>query len=76
MFLEDGQGSENVLFDHVDDQIEMRNDDSGHAILIIEVVIKFLEIGLPIIFLFYLLGIIVEVERVRTSLQLLQKLVP
>lgn len=54
----------------------MRNDDSGHAILIIEVIVELLEVGLPVIFLFYLFGIIVEVERIRTSLQLLQKLVP
>lgn len=27
LFLEDGEGSEDVLFDHVDDQIEVGDDD-------------------------------------------------
>ena len=53
----------------------MRDDDCGHAILIIKIVIEFLEIGLPIVFLFDLFGIVIEVEGVGAGLQFLEKLV-
>lgn len=53
----------------------MRDDDCGHAILIIKIVIEFLEIGLPIVFLFDLFGIVIEVQGVGAGLQFLEKLV-
>jgi hypothetical protein len=54
----------------------MRNDDCGHAVLIIQIVIELLQVGLAIIFLLDLLPILVEVQGVGASLQLLQKRIP
>ncbi len=71
MLLEDWERPEDVLFDHVDDQVEVGNDDGGHAILVIEVVIEFLEVGLAIVLLLDLLGLVVEIEWGRANLQLL-----
>lgn len=42
MFLEDGKRPEDVLLDHVDDKIKMRDYDCGHAVLVIEVVVELL----------------------------------
>jgi hypothetical protein len=71
LLLEDWERPEDVLFDHVDDQVEVGNDDGGHAILVIEVVIEFLEVGLAIVLLLDLLGLVVEIEWGRANLQLL-----
>lgn len=76
MLLEDGQRPKDVLLDHVDDQVEMRNDYRGHAVLIIEVIIELLKVGLPVILLLDLLAIVIEVQRIRAGLQLFQKLIP
>lgn len=54
----------------------MRDDDGGHAVLVIEVVVELLQVGLAIVLLLDLLGLVVEIEGGRAHLQLLQKLVP
>ena len=64
LLLEDGQRAKDVLLDHVDDQVEMRNDDRRHAILVIEVIIELLKVGLPVIFLLDLLAVVIEVQRI------------
>ena len=76
LFLEDGKWPEDILFDHVDDKIEMGYDDGGHAVLVIEIVIEFLQVGLPVVLLFDLLGVIVVVHGIGARLQLLQELIP
>ena len=40
--LEDGKRPEDVLFDHVDNQIQMGDNDGGHAALVGQVVIELL----------------------------------
>ena len=40
--LEDGKRPEYVLFDHVDNQIQMGDNDGGHAALVGQVVIELL----------------------------------
>jgi len=47
----------------------MGDDDSTHAILVIEVIIEFLEVCLSIIFLFHLFCFIIEVKWVGTGLK-------
>ncbi len=54
----------------------MGNDDSGHAVLVVEVIIELLQIGLAVVLLLYLLGVIVVVHGVRARLQLFQELIP
>jgi len=71
LLFQNGKRSENVFFDHVDDQIEMGDDDSRHAILIIQVVVEFLQVSLSIIFFFDLFGVILEIEVVGAELQFL-----
>lgn len=73
MLLQDRQRPEDVLFNHVDDQIEMRDDDRRHAVLIIEVIVELLQEGLAIALLFDLLGVVIEVQGVGASLQLLEE---
>lgn len=68
LFLEDGQGAEDVLFYHVDDQVEVWDDDRGHAVLVIEVVIELLQVSLPVVLLLDLLHVVVVVHWVRASL--------
>jgi hypothetical protein len=41
----------------------MGNDNCVHAILVIEIIIKLLEISLSIAFFLDLLGLVVEVKR-------------
>ena len=76
MLLEDGQRPEDVLLDHVDDEIEVRDDDCGHAVLVVEVVVELLQEGLPIALFFDLLGVVIEVQGVGASLQLLEEGIP
>lgn len=54
----------------------MRNDDSRHAVLIVEVIIELLQVGLSIALLLDLLGVIIKIERVGASLQLLEEGIP
>lgn len=75
LLLENGEGSEDVLLNHVDDQVQMRNDDCGHAVLIIEVVIELLQVGLTVSLFLHLLGVVIIVHWVGACLQLLQELV-
>lgn len=49
----------------------MGDDDSRHAILIIQVVVEFLQVSLSIIFFFDLFGVILEIEVVGAELQFL-----
>lgn len=42
LLFEDGKRPKYILLDHVDDKIKMRNDDSGHTILVIEVITELL----------------------------------
>ncbi len=54
----------------------MRDDDGGHAILVIEVIVEFLEVGLAIVLFLDLFGFVVKIEVGEAHLQLLQDLVP
>lgn len=54
----------------------MGNDDCGHAVLVVEVVIELLQVGLSVALLLYLLAVVVELQRVAAGLQLLQELIP
>ena len=49
----------------------MGDDHCRHAVLIIEKIIKLLKVTLPVIFFFDLFGLVVEIQRVRASLELL-----
>lgn len=74
--FQNGKRPEDVLFDHLDDEIQMGNNYVGHTILVGKVVIELLKVGLPIGFFFDLLGIVVEVERSTTCLKFFQELIP
>lgn len=73
--LEDGQGPENIFFDHVNDQIEMRNDDCGHAGGVSKEVVELLEVALSVSFLLDVLRVVVEVKGRRTGLEFFQELI-
>lgn len=66
--LENRQGPEDVLFDHVDHEIQMGDDDRGHAVLVSQIVIELLQVGLAIALLFDLLGVVIEIQWRRTCL--------
>lgn len=73
--LEDGQGPENIFFDHVNDQIEMGNDDCGHAGGVSKEVVELLEVALSVSFLLDVLRVVVEVKGRRTGLEFFQELI-
>lgn len=54
----------------------MGNDDSGHAVLVVEVIIELLQVGLAVVLLLDLLGVVIVIHGVGTGLQLLQELIP
>ena len=60
--LEDGKRPEDVLLDHVDDQVQVGDNDRGHAVLIGQVIIEFLKVSLPVTLLPRLLALVVEVQ--------------
>lgn len=62
-FLQNGQWTENVLFDHIDDQVQMWNDHCGHAGGISKQVVKLLEVPLTINLLLDMLGVVIQVQR-------------
>lgn len=62
LFLEHRQRPKDILLDHVDDQVEMRDDYRGHAVLIIQVIVELLKVGLSVILLLDLLAIVIEVQ--------------
>lgn len=54
----------------------MGNDDSRHAVLIVEVIIKLLQVGLAVVLFLDLLGVVIVIHGVGACLQLLQELIP
>lgn len=54
----------------------MWDDDSGHTVLVSQVVIELLKVSLPVTLLSHLLGFIVEVQGSGASLKLSQELLP
>lgn len=54
----------------------MRDDDSGHAVLVSQVIIKLLKISLSVAFFSDLFCFIVKVQRGRASLQFSEELLP
>ena len=73
--FQDGEWSEDVLLDHVNDKVEMGNDDGRHASGIGQQVIELLQVTLPICLLLDMFGVIVQVQGRRTGLELFQKLI-
>ena len=68
-FLKHRQWPEDIFLDHVNNQIQVRYDDCGHAVLISQVIVKFLQISLSIAFLPNMFAVIIEIEWCGAVLQ-------
>ncbi len=53
------QWSKNILLDHVNDKVQMRDNDCGHACRISQKVIELLKVALSVSFLFYMFSVVI-----------------
>ena len=73
--LEDGQGAEDVLDDHFDHQVQVRDHQRNHAVLLVEQLLQFGQVLQLLVLLLDVALLVVEVELVAAELDLLQELV-
>lgn len=76
LFLQYRQWPENVLLNHLNDEVQMRNHQIQDEILLLEQLEEFLQILKPLVLLFLIFGVIIVVECLAAVLDLFEELVP